>query len=334
LARPNNVETPAIVNATPIFVRDFAESIVRTMMNWNRAESWERVEDKLLRNSLVSNERLVLRAQDSQIDVQVLAIERIEELNATQAAQLAVDAIDSVHAKGRSFPYRSLARIVASHGSSEQKKRVLRHALTLVGRKGSELYGFISSLAEQARDDSLIPALKELLASQSPARTFALVPLMAWLSEDEALQLAKIEFDSGDIGRQYFAIKGLGGPDALWKRKFFMELDHSDINVRRLALDANILSANDFKFRVDCVRKLLPLLNNNDLPLRRGAAKALCGLCKLGYQLEVDINGVFRGQTNPSFLNGGQPLPETPGETDAFKAIRAGAEKWLKQNEK
>jgi len=339
-ARDFKMEPPALVKAAPNFVRDPAERVARTCMEWKWMEAWGHVEWRLLENQLVSNARLIERAGDPDVKLRIVAICALVEHEPKLAARFAVETIETAQPNSRGFDFVcfELAEIVAKRGSSDERCRLLRKALA---NSATELTlaqtSFFEKLAEQPRDDAVIPLLEQLAGSATLKRAANLKPLIEWLPEDEAIQLISAELDSGDHIRQRDTIIWLRPSRiSLWKRKFFLQLDHPDINVRRLTLESRLSMLIPYSIdqtaRIECVRKLLTILEQHDVCMKRGAARALCDLCWIGSTFH--IQEVLCASSKTPIISGGTPCLETPEETADFKTIRAEAEKWLKQNEK
>ena len=310
----------AVLKESPNLIRDISESILYAL---NSRKSLA----ILLSYDLVSLSKLEKRVHATDFEISRCALTGLVKHRPQLAARHAEEIAENFVPRsinGAEY-LEMLHECVAQFGTHAQKKAELQRVLDGKNVGGNGIF-YALSLGE--RDESLVPILEAILRSDNQFNCGALIPLTKWLPDDRIISLFQSAVTKLNLRRRCISIV-LSAKPVLATKMFLMLIVHENNVVRLEALERGISWSLDPAQKVDCVRRLLELLNEDDVSQRRGAAKCLVTMLDFeerhGPKSSSRIQSVF-----DSGGKVGNLLPETRGETEAFGLIREVAEDWLR----
>jgi hypothetical protein len=138
---------------------------------------------------------------------------------------------------------------------------------------------FLQTSENATPDPELIPLLEKYFHSGCSDHEWALKPLAKWLPEERTEALLKDALDSNDTAAQFFILDYgcYGGvQERVWSRVLLHGVMHMDAAVRLKAWGSFWLNSNVSRaVQIECVERLLKILDGNDPSQRRGAAQRI-----------------------------------------------------------
>ncbi|HLX60100.1 MAG TPA: hypothetical protein VKX17_02345 [Planctomycetota bacterium] len=303
-ARAKDAASNRYLLRAPDFIRDASESVLSELQDYQ----WRAVQNRVLKEGLVSTDRLSARTLDAHREVADSALIGLSKRDPAWAANIA-------EWKLLYGWLPSAEAVLGKCGSAEQRKRYL-------DRIDGSLYvhhNFMEGLAQGPPDAETLEKLKSLIKSNQidNGNFIALQPVMAWLETSQLEIYLMAILDGGDQTLKASVLTAkFYRDDALLNRIMLAALDRSKSGLRETALQEIDDNVDRFK-NPAVVRKLLPLLSDQDSAQSGMAARALLAI----------MNDNSFEYLSISFWT-------SPQSASALHYVRGKAAVWLKEHEK
>ena len=291
------------LNSAPDFVRDAGESILSAL----HEHHWHAVQNRVLKDALVSIPRLQARTLDLDPEIAASALLGLSKRDPAGAANIAEWRLMYVR-----FPVAEM--VLGKCGSAEQRAR---HLDRIEG--ASLLYHseFFEGLAEGPPDVVTFERMKQFAKDKRDGRECALLPLMAWFPRTQFHDylLGLLDKRDGPLNDVILNSERYRNAE-LMNRIMLAALDHQSALVRQTALLRIIIHADCFQNTV-MVQKLLSVLPDRHSAQRNMATRALLAIMR-----DESFGGTRIG------------IPTKELSAPEIDIVRTKAEKWLKEHEK
>lgn len=311
---------------TPLFVGDAAAALLAGSTQPFFADGYARV----LRTGRVSPERLTAELQSSVSWVPYAALEGLVVADKRRAA----DAADQVGRRGlvvrNTWLYRNAGMVLAQFGSPDQVRYYLNPAL-----KPPPPFSFLSGVLIgilQPRRTAFLGDVERFCEGDSPNRDDGLRAL-AKLTSDPARCWPKLFADPDPSRRRQSVFAIQSGDDVnLRMQVLLVALEtRNDAVLAAFAHEARDIMAlcggasRDVTART--TQAVLPLLDDQNLDVRRASAWAISGLIIAPADLESKLF-----QTASLMTDGNTQWPESPEERALREQLRDAARRWLEKH--
>ncbi len=322
-----------VAKVTPEFICDAGESVLK----WEWGGQWASArKQSVLREGHVSLRRLKLRYASGDVETRAMALYGAAKKDPVWASDEASRVLEQPPPNATRDVFYAAEIVLAAHGSVAQQRAYLRRWL------GAPSYDVSTFLYYLKTTDQLIPDLKAVRDSNLVGHEIAFERLIELAHDEQFSEILRKDFSFRNAS--YFYGQNNRKPETQL-RVFIWLIEQPEMRHEWFFYIYNFDSEEILKnpLIVGLVRKFIVMLDTNELPTKRGAARVLYDIIyRSDFSQREELGGIHRrikpwyakASKAPIFSNGGIPLPETPDEKAAIARMRELAEEWLAKRTK